>query len=1017
MNPNACRHFPAIVCLSMLYSAACAFADGKPFGIEHRVAWTTSKVKGSPEPPPPYRSEPAFPQLSFSRPIALTRLPGTDRLVVVELNGGVLSFHDRANAKPEVMIQLAKELPKCSRVYGIAFHPRFQKNREVFICYITDGDSEFGTRVSRFRVTNTDPPRIDASTEEVILRWRSGGHNGGCMKFGPDGYLYITTGDASSPAPPDSRNTGQDISDLLSSVLRIDVDTTEGDRKYGIPNDNPFVALKGARPEVWAYGFRNPWKISFDPKGGSLWLGDVGWEMFEMIYRIERGGNYGWSVKEGPQTVRAEVQHGPTPIQPATVAHSHIESRSITGGVVYRGSRLKKLEGHYIYGDYVTGKLWAFPVDGAVGTKPLELMDAPYQVVAFGTDTNDEFLVVTYDGTLQRLSENTGAAVNQDFPTQLSTTGLFQSVPDHRLANGVIPYSLVAEPWADGAIARRAIAVPGTGKLAIQTENNVQQGKVRGAFAFPSDTVILKTLSLPATKTSPERRIETQILHMDGDTWRAYSYRWNKSQTDAELVPADGLDIELNATDESRKQSLKRERKTDSQLTDAKPGDAQQDDSQRISTWHFASRVNCIVCHTTRAGSIHGFKPSQLNGPHDYGTVTDNQLRTLEHVGLFDDPNPQLKKLGVKASAIVDPYARAGDLESRARAYLHVNCAHCHLRGGGGTAVFQLLHHLSLEQTGAVASRPTQGAFGIYRAEVIAPKDPYRSVLLYRMSKLGKGRMPHIGSSMVDVDGVRLIHDWIAQLAPLAKKPNEAPQKPDDAIHRLRESQRKKVEQVLVNGTANPQAIGELLETTSGGLLLLNAVDRTAAPAIQNQIAMIAARHPNDAVRGLFERFVPHSQRQRRLGTTIDAAVLLAKPGSIRSGRALFATAAGMQCRNCHKAEKIGKDLGPGLDQIGKRLSRPQLLESILEPSKKIDEKYRSYVVETVKGRVFTGIMAKSTDMEVVLVDSAGKEIRLKRTDIETLAPQLKSLMPDLLVRDMTAQQVADLLAYLASLK
>ncbi|MDA1016862.1 MAG: PQQ-dependent sugar dehydrogenase, partial [Planctomycetota bacterium] len=297
MNRIACR-LVLIVLLSLPMFFPSTSAEERPFGIEKRIAWTTSNVKGSPEPPPPYGSERAFPELSFSQPIALTRLPESDRLVVVELNGRVLSFHDQADTTAEVMIELAKELPQCSRVYGIAFHPRFKTSREVFICYITDGNSEFGTRVSRFKVTDADPPRITAATEEVILSWQAGGHNGGCMKFGPDGYLYITTGDASSPAPPDVRNTGQDISDLLASVLRIDVDTSEGDRKYGIPQDNPFVSLKGARPEVWAYGFRNPWKISFDPKSGSLWLGDVGWEMFEMIYRVERGGNYGWSIKE-----------------------------------------------------------------------------------------------------------------------------------------------------------------------------------------------------------------------------------------------------------------------------------------------------------------------------------------------------------------------------------------------------------------------------------------------------------------------------------------------------------------------------------------------------------------------------------------------------------------------------------------------------------------------------------------------------------------------------------------------
>src|SRR5262249_7831081 len=149
-----------------------------------------------------------------------------------------------------------------------------------------------GTRVSRFTVTKTDPPRIDPASEEIIITFLQGGHNGGDIHFGPDRMLYISTGDAASPDPPEPLNTGQDISDLLSSILRIDVDhREEGDpgagprRNYTVPRDNPFVGLKGARPEVWAYGFRNPWRMSFDRQTGELFVGDVGWELWEMVHR------------------------------------------------------------------------------------------------------------------------------------------------------------------------------------------------------------------------------------------------------------------------------------------------------------------------------------------------------------------------------------------------------------------------------------------------------------------------------------------------------------------------------------------------------------------------------------------------------------------------------------------------------------------------------------------------------------------------------------------------------------
>ena len=192
---------------------------------------------------------------------------------------------------------------------------------------------------------DTDPPRCDPKSEKVLITWLAGGHNGGDLHFGNDGYLYISTGDGASPNPPDRSNTGQDISDLLSSILRIDVDHEDKDRPYAIPADNPFIKTPKARPEVWAYGFRNPWRMSFDRPTGDLWVGDVGWELWEMIYRVKRGGNYGWSVMEGPQAVRPESKRGPTPILPPNLAFPHTEAASITGGYVYRGNKLKELQG------------------------------------------------------------------------------------------------------------------------------------------------------------------------------------------------------------------------------------------------------------------------------------------------------------------------------------------------------------------------------------------------------------------------------------------------------------------------------------------------------------------------------------------------------------------------------------------------------------------------------------------------------------------------------------------------
>lgn len=300
---------------------ASAAEPSPPTADRARIPWTTSRVIGSPDPPPPFKVVRAFPNLKFEHPLLLARCPGSDRLFLGEQAGVLYSFANKQDAKAELFFDLRKEIstihlhPQAKgveAVYGLAFHPNFAKNRQCFVCYTLQGKNggprnlADGTRVSRFTVTATNPPRIEPSSEEIVLNFPQGGHNGGDIHFGPDGMLYVSTGDGATPNPPDDLNTGQDISDLLSSVLRIDVDRKDAGKNYAVPKDNPFVAMAGARPEVWAYGFRNPWRMSFDRLTGELFVGDVGWELWEMVHRIEKGGNYGWSAMEGPQPVKPE---------------------------------------------------------------------------------------------------------------------------------------------------------------------------------------------------------------------------------------------------------------------------------------------------------------------------------------------------------------------------------------------------------------------------------------------------------------------------------------------------------------------------------------------------------------------------------------------------------------------------------------------------------------------------------------------------------------------------------------
>jgi uncharacterized repeat protein (TIGR03806 family) len=1029
--------------------------DGHPFGIAARVPWTTSRLHGTPEPPHPYRVERVFPKLTFKNPLLLVCPAWSDRFFVGEQAGKLYSFRNDPNvAKADLFLDLTTELHSwdpagkvrgVGAVYALVFHPQFEKNRYCYVCYILDSKTDGeqlpdGTRVSRFRVTDTDPPRIDPKSEKVIITWLAGGHNGCDMHFGNDGFLYISTGDGSNPNPPDARDTGQDVSDLLSSILRIDVDREEHGKPYAVPPDNPFVKTPGARPEVWAYGFRNPWRMSFDRPTGDLWVGDVGWELWEMIYRVQKGGNYGWSVMEGPQPVHPEGRRGPTPILPPALAFPHTEAASITGGYVYHGKRLTDLDGVYVCGDWVTRKLWGTRFDGDKVVSHKEIAQGTQRVVAFGEDKDRELYFVAYDevGTLHRLVPNEAAReYHADFPKKLSETGLFTSVRDQAPAPGVVPFSVNTAQWADYATGERWVALPERSTVKMYDNPVPSEGFYSGTVFFPKDGVLAKTFSLETEAGNPHsrRRLETQVLHFDGTAWHGYSYRWNEEQTDAELVGPAGEDRTVAVVDAKA------------------PG------GRRKQTWHYPSRAECLQCHNPWAGFALAFTPAQLNRTHDYGGVTDNQIRALEHAGLItllqsqeerDDglpPKPPGK--------LTDPYDAAADLNERARSYLHVNCSHCHQFGAGGTADIELRYEIPVDQMKMLEVRPVQGTFDLPGAQILAPGDPYRSVLFYRMSKLGRGRMPHIGSEIVDERGVRLIHDWIRGLpvhrddrllleklraldeqSALARERDETPLRlkqaaraiakadgrdtptPEDVQKAEVQLRAQAARGVRVRAAERTEAVNRLLASPASALLLAEALGEDGIQAaVRAQVVKAAAASPDPQVRDLFERFLPDEQRVKRLGTFIKPEQILSLKGDAARGKDLFFKAGGLQCSNCHRIAGTGGALGPDLSQVGKKYTRAQILENILEPSKQIDPQYVTYLLETDDGKVYSGILAAKTEREVVLRQAGDKEEHIPAAKVVSLAPTKTSLMPEQLLRDLTAEQAADLVEFLAGLR
>jgi uncharacterized repeat protein (TIGR03806 family) len=744
----------------------------KAYGLDKRVPWTTSRIQGSPEPPPPYTTELAFPKLpKFEEPLDLTYAPGTNRLFVAERWGKIYSFVnkkdvDRAdlalefkgarNSKGEQMKQV---------IYACTLHPKFKDNGYIYVTWIPNPETEGlpkGSRVSRFTVAG-EPPTIDRATEKVIFEWPNGGHNGGCLKFGPDGCLYLVTGDGSGIA--DESNIGQDLSSISAKLLRLDVDNPPPGKAYGIPKDNPFVNRPGARPEVYAYGLRQLWRFSFDRKTGDLWGGEVGQDLWEMIYKVEKGGNYGWSVMEGTHPFRPERQKGPTPILQPVIEHPHSDFRSITGGFVYRGKRLEELAGHYLYGDFDTGRIWSFRCEEEI-TRPSrkipggdeivkfpravnhrELARTTYRIVSWGEDAAGEiyFLDFTGGGIYQLVK----AAKRDDsakFPRKLSETGIITSTKDHQVAPGLIPYSVNAQLWGDHSVKDRFLGIPGLGQIGFDeiTYPQPSPGAPPG-WRFPDGTVLVKTFSIDMERGNPKsrKRLETRVLHFQqfpgtqeyGDQyWRGYTYVWNDAQTDAELLDERGADT----------------------LLKIKVGDQVVEQNYR-----FPSRAECTLCHTNAAKFALGVSTMQMNRDHDYGGVVANQLATLEHLGVFTKPLPAPPD---KLPRLVDYDDETATVEQRARSYLHSNCAHCHMKWGGGNAEFKLLATLDVKDMGIVNVPPAHGAFGIDGANLLVPGSPEKSLILHRMALTGLGRMPHVGSRVVDERAVRLVREWIKAL-------------------------------------------------------------------------------------------------------------------------------------------------------------------------------------------------------------------------------------------------------------
>lgn len=902
----------AVLCCVLL-SLAKVNSESQPV-LSPRPPWTTSRIIGSPEPPPPFTVEPALTQVAWKNPVFIIREPASEWLLVVEwpqprpTESAAEKRKDDAKStstlaparvtrvldRPgDMHTEPFLELPGRA-IYCVAFHPHYQQNGQIFICSKTHPEGGTSLNIlSRFTVKQGDTtmggmPPCDPASEERIVEWPSDGHDGGAVVFGHDGMLYVSIGDGS--ADSDDKLSAQDASSLLGKILRLDVDHPAPGKKYSIPSDNPFIRTPGARGEIWSLGHRNPWRMSVDAKTGGLWVGNNGQDLWEFAHLIQRGDNCGWSVYEGSHPFYLNRERGPGRLAPPTIEHDHSVFRSLTGGVVYYGKRYPSLNGMYIYGDYSTGVIWAARHDGTHVIENRELARTKLDIVAFGVSHRDEILIVDYAGGISRLVESPPSNSHLDFPRKLSETGLFASVSELRPAAGVLPYEVTVPGWTDGAEAERFVALPKDGRAQRPSPNQSD---------LPESAVLVQTLSLPPKGGKPARRLETRILTKQTDVWAGYSYSWNEAQDDATLVAPEGTELNLSGKSEP---------------TNGK--------GPTLSAWKVPSRADCMSCHSRAAGFVLGFNEMQLDREHDYGAQRLNQLVALEQLGALE-PKPTPASPPADHPHLVNPYDAAQPLEQRVRSYLHTNCSVCHVAAGGGNSRMVLNIEQPKDQMQLVGAFPQHQSFGVLAALLVAPGEPKRSVLYHRVSHRGPGQMPPRGTYVVDQAAVQMFGEWISQLPPTRK-------------------------------------------------------------------------------------FV-------RAWTVDDVAAIIGKVDKGRShkkGSQLFHE---LGCIQCHRMAGSGGGIGPDLSRVIPERKPREVIESIIEPSKKVAPDFAATVIETVHGHTVEGFIAQEDDRQLVLApaDPWAEPVTILKQDIEKRSFSTQSAMPAGLLNTLDESEVLDLLAFL----
>ena len=701
-----------------------------PFGLDTRPSNKTCVAPARPVLDTGIALQRMWQNLSLVAPVALVQAPGdNDRWYSVDLYGKVSAFPTNAASDADVVTFITAPVTFGGEggLLGVAFHPNWQKNHEVYLSYTRasvagdppspagcniNGDTYWTQVISRFHSLDGGIT-LDSTPDEILkVGHPYSNHNGGNIAFGPkDGMLYFGLGDGGGGNDPCA--SGQDLTSPLGKMFRIDVNAGAG--KYNIPKDNPFFGSATTLNEIWAYGLRNPWRWSFDPLTGEQYLGDVGQSTWEEIDRIVPGGNYGWGLCEGAHKLGDPVAPCATPgFTDPILELPRSEAQAIIGGYFYRGSALPSLVGTYIFGDFALGNIWALTYDANDKPQPLLVATVdPSTLASFAVGNDGELYTLQYDGRISKIVP-AGPPMPDSFPKLLSKTGCTDPQDVHGAASGMVAYDLISPLWSDGAAKERWLAIPDGKTITIGAD---------GDLDLPIGSVAMKQFSVAG------KRIETRLFmrHDDGG-WAGYTYEWNDAETEATLLPG-GKVKPVN-------------------------GGTQQ--------WTYPSRSQCKQCHSAATGGTIGLQIAQLNRTTTYPSTNrvSNELATLDHIGMFTTP---LAGAPSALPALPVP-SGAGPVDARARSYLHANCAHCHQPGGTGQGTMDLRYQTSFHDTQTCSATNTQGAIGGI-ATILTPGSPAQSIMSLRVHATDGKRMPALAVSIPDPTGTTLLDSWIKGVA------------------------------------------------------------------------------------------------------------------------------------------------------------------------------------------------------------------------------------------------------------